>query len=416
MKEESYLYHWYDEPSDVRLKLDNSFRLEVLQKALRKSDGAYKLAKVLGCCPQTVYNYINGVSMTVGFLKKLLTYVDFSFNVAEKHVTELAWMKKPNIPFEMSTASGAVLLGAFLSDGSNTPTPMYKNSEFCMRRKIEKHLRLVFGKNVIVRNDTSTSGVPLINTSHIVNRVLHKFGAVRGRKVKINPPIPDVVWYGEMSVKSSYFRQVFDDEGEVNVPTRKVILTRAVEVTRFLPEEFVSKLEIGKFYGVGCIQSEIKCPLYENPPNLLVGESTVLSDLGIMNKLSLRKIILQKSGYVTAVWNLKIAGKENLEKFRASIGFTISSKNEALTRLVSSYVKKRRTDDYPYRQILAVAETNMKEKGFFKLGDITSATRLSYNSVKKRVNRLKRLNKVAMFEFGKYRIDGNAGIGLGGKA
>ena|GEM_PF-6698790 len=61
-------------------------------------------------------------------------------------------------------------------------------------------------------------------------------------------------------------------------------------------------------------------------PKLLFGESQILHKLGINNKIRLKRIEFHKSGYVTAIWNLIISGKENLCRFKEMVGFTIQSK------------------------------------------------------------------------------------------
>jgi hypothetical protein len=405
MQNKNFFYHWYEEPEGTRISLDNKIRCELLQLAIKRAGGAYKLAKIIRCCPQTIYNYSNGVSMTVGFLKKLLIYLCISFDEVEKYIKELSWLKNPKLPFNFNTKSGAILIGAFLSDGSNSTRVLYKNSKKVMIEKIIEGTKNVFGEDVTIDFRISDEGVPTIFLPRIVGRALSKFGVVCGKKVRINPSLPDIISNGGIEIKTAYLRQVFDDEGEVSIYTRRVILTRGVEVTKLLPKSFILSLKIGN-HGVSKIPIKIKEKLKRKFPKLLFGESQILHKLGINNKIRLKRIAFHKSGYVTAIWNLIISGKENLCRFKEMVGFTIQSKRDSLQQLLNSYTRPKR-DPKIYSQILNAAEEKIKEKGYFKIRDIMVSTGLCYNSVKKRIVRLKKLNKIVIIEQGKYTIEKN---------
>jgi predicted transcriptional regulator of viral defense system len=73
---------------------------------------------------------------------------------------------------------------------------------------------------------------------------------------------------------------------------------------------------------------------------------------------------------------------------------------------LNSYTRPKR-DPKIYSQILNAAEEKIKEKGYFKIRDIMVSTGLCYNSVKKRIVRLKKLNKIVIIEQGKYTIEKN---------
>jgi len=344
--------------------------------------------------------------MTVGPLKKLLTFLNIQFIKVQKNIVEISWIKNPNLPFNFNTEEGAILIGAFLSDGTNTSRVMYKNSDMKMLEKVETSARKLLGNNITVDFRLSEYGVPMIFLPNIFGRALSKIHVPRGKKVKINPHVPETIIDGDFRIQASYLRQVFDDESEVNVANRRIVLYRGVEVTDLLPKKFLTSLEIGKSYCLSKISNCIRKILSTKPPNLLIGESKILLKFGINNRYKLRKIIFQKSGYATVIWNLTVSEKYNLKLFGEIIGFTMKSKNESFDKILNSYTK-RSCDFSIYLRILESIKTEIEKKGFFQTKDITSATGLSYNSVKKRINRLKRLNKVSIIEPGKYIVDEN---------
>jgi hypothetical protein len=396
------LYNWYEEPDNVRIKIKSTTRKKILKQAIEKVGGCYKLSRIIRISPQTVYNYLNGVSMRVGSLKNILNLLGIPYENITTSVIELSWLKYPKLPFKLNSTDGAILFGAFLSDGSNTSRVMYKNKEEVMLKKIERALKNTFGSYILIDRRISKEGIPYILTSQIVSRVLSKSGIPKGKKIKLNLSLPTFILNGSKKIQRMYLKQVFDDEGDVNISLRRVTLTRCIDVTKLLPGSFINSLPIKKPVGVLKIPFEIKTTLRQNPPKLLAYESKLLNGCNIKNRIRLKQIIKQPPGYVTAVWNLIISKKENIFRFKKEVGFTIPSKSMQLYSLLNSYIKKRSLDSKLYEKLIIAAKNETKKKGYFTIEGLISSTKLPYNSVKKRLNRLRRLNKVKLIQQAKY--------------
>ena len=108
-------YRWYDEPDDTRVKVDDKYRLNLINRAIKKAGHLESLAKEMSLSRVTIYNYLNGVGMRVIGLKKILDSLDIKYNRINHKVLEVSWGFKPNI--KTNSKEMSILLAASLADG-----------------------------------------------------------------------------------------------------------------------------------------------------------------------------------------------------------------------------------------------------------------------------------------------------------
>lgn len=90
-------FHWFNSTSGIRIKLEDNARRRLIRKAI-DSFGIPGLSKKTGLSECTLKNYLNGVSMTVGGLKKILDALEMNPVDVEKSVIEFGWHKNIRLP------------------------------------------------------------------------------------------------------------------------------------------------------------------------------------------------------------------------------------------------------------------------------------------------------------------------------
>src|SRR3989344_300312 len=167
-------YRWYDESDNTRIKIDDDYRINLINRAIRKAGHIDLLSKNIELDRATIYNYLKGMGMSVIGLKKILEYLDINYNRINHKVIETSWNFKPNI--KINNKEMAILLAASLADGHlDDGHFMYKNLDLELRDRIKKNLFKVFG-DINIREFVAKNGVPYFTTSVGVRKVLENLG------------------------------------------------------------------------------------------------------------------------------------------------------------------------------------------------------------------------------------------------
>ncbi|MEK6952642.1 MAG: hypothetical protein AABX29_06520 [Nanoarchaeota archaeon] len=385
---ESKFYRWYDEPDDVRIKLEDNYRKDLIERAIKKAEKPSILAKKVSLDKVTIFNYLYGNGMSVGGLKKILDFLEIKHDRINHKVQEISWNFKPNI--KLNTKEIAILLAASLADGHlNNSHFMYKNKDKELRDKVENNLIKVFGNIKVDKRVDRHTKVPFFTTPVVVRRVLEKLGSPRGKKLHKNPKVPEIIMNGTREMKKEFIQQFFDDEGWCEKENTRIAICQAVDCTAQIPIDFQNKMELKKFYTPKKIPEGIKkkIPI----PNLLKDIQKLLKeDFGIQFNFKFTRIAKYKRprySYISAAWDLQCHDKKEIKKFEEKINFGLKRKRDVLNYVLN---RNRVASDDILLLMLNNAIIEVKKKGFFKSKDIAEIIDLPSSLVRKRLNVLVR--------------------------
>lgn len=115
-------------------------------------------------------------------------------------------------------------------------------------------------------------------------------------------------------------------------------LTRYVNVSRLLDTSFANNLNPGTSHKYE-IQKIILNKLSKPPPNLLIGETLMFRDFGIIRKPYISWLWKYKNGEVSVAWNIPITNKKEISILYNKIGIPLEEKREKVANVISSYIR-----------------------------------------------------------------------------
>lgn len=309
-----------------RVKLDKSFRKALFKHLLERFGSFSEIAKQTGLkrgnCVRRYY--IERSGMPLIFLIKVSELIGVSEIEIQKHVIELKTMKSkvgiknPKLPIDLSKSAFGLVVGGVLGDGGIEKRKCrvwYFNKE---KQQIESFTKAViecFG-DVKFAWHRSIGGTPCIIFPKAIGLILKETGLIDGNKnYAVNLGIPKMILNSKNELlKISVLQRLFDDDGTVSNHHNN----RCVS--------FVSP-----------IIYETQANLYQKPKVLLDIQS-ILSKFGIVSKIVAYCKNLKKNGEVTVRWEIRIHGKQNLQKFYDKIGFGLERKQSKLKTVLERYV------------------------------------------------------------------------------
>lgn len=295
----------------VYLKLKKDF-LDYLGKEIRK---------------RKVKLNIKRVTRVKGFIKftvliNLLKVIKIPFQVIVKEIEEIKFSpssapfkfktKEPNISINFDNFLGGKVVAAFLADGyiSTNGCVGYVNKNPELRRGFQECLKELF-HNIELPEPIGLHQKKDLQLPSIFRPILNKVGVPTGKKVLINPKVPEwILGSNNLDTLRGYVQQFFDDEGHVSVEKRMIDLPQSVDVSK------------GRVV-----------------PNQLLGLRYLLEKFNIKtNELYLiRKYLVQNwdKTYPREKWVLTISNTRELRKFNEKIKFVSSKKQKRLEKILS---------------------------------------------------------------------------------
>lgn len=324
--------NWYDLPCNKLLQLNKNFQKNFMS-FWEKIPYGYKKQKAysiglstaqINCLFRLASNF------TVYSLKKIADLQGIQYNDITKHIKNFGRrrvIKHPTFPFAMSSHEGVALRSIISSEGhiSNQigRSVMVRVPEIPMLRKVIKSSQNLFGNFSAEIKKTDKKKTHEIYLPGEIGDVLVMSGLTRGRKSTKNPFIPRDIMNSTLDKKRTYLQWSF--AGEMECSHGVIKLTRNVNVSNFLPEEYKRSLTLGANFKKR-LPIEILDELVKHPPWLLVGESLLLQDFGIYRKPYLRSLWKHKNGEVSAAWAVTITGKKNISALLYGIGLPLAEK------------------------------------------------------------------------------------------
>jgi hypothetical protein len=376
-------YHWFYEPNRVRIKLNEKYRLFLINK-LKKLGGPHSLSRKIGCSPATICHYFKGLGLSIGFLKKILDILQISYGKIEPFITEISWIKNPKLPFNLNARETAILSAAILGDGSNTTRLMYKNTTPELIEKVELSAKKLFGK-IHVDHRISKDGVEYILFPRIIGRVLTFMGVPYGNKINQNQGIPELIKKGNNKIKRAFLQQFFDDEGGVEVEYRTVFLSQATDCTRYIPKDFYDSMTPKKAYYIKDLPKDLTEKIESS--KILIDIKLILEKIfGISSILRFKRIVKHRN-HATSFWELEIRKNDDIERFFNEINFYSKSKRENLDFIVNRNYKMPWD---VYDKIINESIEITKKQGFFRPYIIAKNLGLAYQPINKRIKILEK--------------------------
>ena len=330
----------------VYVYLDDNFRENFIKKFLlcfsvKKLKALDKASRWLGVKPLAFWRWEKGKRSIQ--LKKCLKMSElltknvnnrFSIKNIEKNIiyykskSQNGIIKNPKLPINFETKEGAIVVAALLCDGgiNSEGTPLYNNAEECMRERVVNAFNLLFGKIKTDAKKPQQNNAVIFPTviGHILKNTLKiKFG----KKVINDPKIPDLFFNtNKEEIIGAFLNQAFSDDGTAYITKCNnqgtVGFGTAVDVSKF-NKKFRNKIKNEK--------------LIRHAPKLVSGCKFLLEKLGIKVNGPYFKYNYKRNNGIAYFWSIQIQGKENLEKFREKVNFSIPKKSKILNEIINNY-------------------------------------------------------------------------------
>lgn len=389
------LYHWFDEPDRVRIKLSEKY-ISFLVSRLKEIGGPHSLSRKIGCSPATICNYFKDLGLSVGFLKKILDILQISYEEIEPFITEISWIKNPKLPFNLNTKEATILSAAILGDGSNTTRVMYKNTRQELIKKVEDAAKKIFG-DIALDHRILEDNVNYILFPRIVGRVLTFIGIPRGNKINRSFGIPEIIKNGSKEIQKEFLQQFFDDEGGVEIDYRKIFLSQGANCTKQLGN-FYNRMTLKKVYYKVDIPKFIR---NLEPPRIVADIKSILLNSFNIGSIIRFKRIIKYNNHATSLWELEIGRKNDIEKFYKDINFHSTDKKKNLEFMVNRCYKM------PWNIYNMIINESIKITQYhdFKPSNISKNLNLPYGPVNKRIKFLKKIGIFSKNKDGLYSVN-----------
>ncbi|MCX6799499.1 MAG: LAGLIDADG family homing endonuclease [Candidatus Diapherotrites archaeon] len=309
--------------NQVRVKIRKEFREEIFSKLLAKYGSFSGVAKATGLSRGEAARryFIERSGMPLSFLERICLLTNISRKDAQHNVVELKTIKSkesiknPKLPFRI-TPKFALAVGGVLGDGGIEKKKCrvwYFNQE---KEQIESFTGAVkdsFGEVNFARH-RSISGTPCVIFPKIIGVILKIIGLQDGNKnYQHKVGVPEMLLNSrDKKVKIALLQRLFDDDGTVvNHHNNRCVSFIAPKITP--KEEIVEQ------------------------PKILLDIRKILLEFGIESAICTHGKNI-KSTEITTNWEIRIRGKENLQKFYEKVGFGLERKQKTLKAVLDRYV------------------------------------------------------------------------------
>ncbi|KYK27235.1 hypothetical protein AYK26_04200 [Euryarchaeota archaeon SM23-78] len=369
--------HWFQLRDNFLLKLKNKLLKTLLDKAIKKAGTLNKLCKSLEMSTPSFYNVYYGKTFMISVrkLRKLLNYlnllyIEFNNRIEYTKKGSIISIQNPIFPINLNSEHGAFILGAIVSDGCiyidkkarGILRTKYSTSETESLKQFINHINRIYGKVHMCKEHIRNCEIIRIGSS-IIGETLIKVGAILGHKAKVDGMVPWLIRLGSRQLKINYLRAVFSDEASIYIGKKPysgyIILSRYKHINKLTRRQRDTLVSLERYmnarkFPTGHIIKSITIKkalekmkrdagmltIITSLPNLLLGESKILSDLSIKHRLWSRNLNKTPAGNYSLCCDLFINKKSSIIKFYKEVGFSLSSKQEKLIKLVNKLENK----------------------------------------------------------------------------
>ncbi|MBO3802887.1 MAG: hypothetical protein JTT11_03280 [Candidatus Brockarchaeota archaeon] len=179
-------------------------------------------------------------AMTVKNIKKLLDALHLSYGELTPYIKSIGGggfresITNPKLPFDLYNEDGATLVAAGLKDGhvrkDRTIFEYINYDEENVRRVIESVNRVFGDVTYQMRYDEKGRHKGVVFNSEAIGLALHRAGVPKGRKTEQDYHLPDVIKFGDIAIKKSYFKQYIRDDGHIDYRGYLISMINAHEI------------------------------------------------------------------------------------------------------------------------------------------------------------------------------------------
>lgn len=361
--------HWFQLKDNFLFKLKEDLLRDLILESGKKAGNTKRLCEQLKMSFPSFYNFINkkGIEMiSVLKLRKILNYLGRGYNFIDNKIEytkkgNQISIKNPNFPISLDVPFGAFLLGMVVSDGCiyvdkkarNCIRTKYSSGEKESTDKFIKIINKVYGKTFIQKEYIRNCEILKIGSS-IIGDSLVKVGAIIGHKAENDGGVPWMIIKGSLELKRNYLQAVFEDEASIySGKSGYIVLTRYKHLKDLKKSHKKELRKLEKFmicnkFPTGhenkritirrAIEKikldDLKDFLLNGASKLLVGESKLLEEFGINNRLWPMALNKTSLGKYSISYTLFISRKKSILKFYKEIGFSLNDKEKKLLKLM----------------------------------------------------------------------------------
>jgi len=406
------LIHWYDLSDHTVIKIEKDYQIRLLSLLKSKFMKQKEIAEELGLNRHQI-NLYNSVAsnFSVKTLRKICNLLQISSDEIEPHVTELGRKRtrivKPNLPFNLASPQGAALISIVNSEGHIPKhigaTMHIRVCEIEMLERAVIFARHVFGEFAVEIRKTKGKNTHEIFFPSVISDSLVLVGLARGSKAKNNPHIPFYI-LSDKELGKIYIGWSFACEMECSGKVIK--LTRDIDVTDVIPEEFIQHSNYGVIFKYK-IPKNVLNRVLKKKCNLLEGEIKILENFGIYKTSQIANLWKTKDGRITAAWKLVISDKGGMKKL-LTIDIPLEEKVKKINSVIMSYKRENILNIDTYRKTVEAAKTLQATKKFFTRRDLINYYKPYSQWAERRVDyhlrKLERKFIIIKISAGKYRI------------
>ena len=363
----------------------------LLNEKIRKV-GIFELARQLQVSKRIVNHWLSESSLVrLDILVRICAYfkIDYTNHILYLRGKNGGKIYNPRLPFDFTSETGVRFIASILGDGGishKRKTCTYSNTNKDLTNGFLHDSRYIFGDVAYTTWSTQKKSSTISNISlpQMLSQVLFLIGLKAGKKVEINPNIPEFIFALPDEHKYTFLSQFIDDEGSVNDAGRHISLTSACL----------------KKYGT---------------PHLLGDIQKLILPLDILCSIYPGEVYLSKRGEPRRTWKLQIGGSIQLNKLHRHLNLRSSKKRGKLRRIINSYqltIFRKRDILETY---ITIMERIQNAQGYFTSQDLAKETRRAVGSCTNTITKYKELGIIACVQpsvltskgsqFGRYILD-----------
>ncbi len=301
--------------------LDKKFNDTLLYKLLEVSGTIANASRLTGISKSVLGRFFRRERdrIRVDFLLKIASSLNINLKEIENNAIWIGannsqGIINPKLPFKFNSRKSARFLAAICNDGWISEGVYYSNSSQVLRNSVKSDALSVFGGNGDTIREWIKEKDQYLSFPSIIRDVLVVITQFRGVKSENNPPIPSFILQNK-NLMLGWIEQTIADEGFV----------------KYYPETYRREINWRRSFNKNFKKYK-----------LILDETKMLSNLGIIYSLDKVDTYKTKSNVIKVRLQIRITRKENLLKLRRFIIIPDKKKDRVFTEMLSLYDKRKK--------------------------------------------------------------------------
>jgi len=296
-------------------------------------------------------------SMTVKNLERLLSILGMPYNKLTPYIKSIGGggfkesITHPKLPFDLYNPDGARLVAAALKDGhirKERKSFEYTNYNKENVHRVIESVNHVFGEvKYQMRYDENGRQKGVLFHSGAIGLAIHRAGVPEGKKTMQDFPAPDLIKYGNLSIKNEYFQQAIRDEGHIDHRSYVISMSNAQDIILRISQQCLDIFKRQTWDKRPLVSGVIvhylelnddllwRLPPEQRPiyndflskmsrewiPSILKDERKILEETyGVKVDIKPRQVYKGEKGGLKGYWIIEVRGKANYKKLIKNLG------------------------------------------------------------------------------------------------